>query len=154
MLVGVILERHLSAFLRGASLSSSVLATIALSILLEVLRERLGTHGLRKILSRSTPAASSPWHLHDAGTALMLLVTVSDRHFAALGAAPYADGQGDPRDVSSSAKRPALVASIIDRLYTLTFAIGAGMPAARGRPSRHHLRRASIDGRESPRLRL
>jgi branched-chain amino acid transport system permease protein len=132
MLVGVLLERTLFRFLRGASLSSSVLATIALSIFLENLALNIWGPRPQKIIS---PFESGGIELLGIFTTpdrlLMLFLTflmvlilhVCLRH-THTGKAIRATFQ--------QREAAALVGINIDHLYTLTFAVGAGLAALAG----------------------
>ena len=132
MLVGVILERTLFRILRGASLSSSVLATIALSILLENIALNVWGPRPQKILSPFETGSieflgifTTPERL------LMLLVTVLIVILLHLGLRHTQTGKAI-RATFQQREAAALVGIDIDRLYTLTFAIGAGLAALAG----------------------
>ena len=132
MLVGVILERTLFRILRGASLSSSVLATIALSIFLENLALNVWGPRPQKILSPFETGSieflgvfTTPERL------LMLFVTVLIVILLHLGLRHTQTGKAI-RATFQQREAAALVGIDIDRLYTLTFAIGAGLAALAG----------------------
>jgi branched-chain amino acid transport system permease protein len=132
MLVGVILERTLFRILRGASLSSSVLATIALSIFLENLALNVWGPRPQKILSPFETGSieflgifTTPERL------LMLFVTVLIVILLHLGLRHTQTGKA-VRATFQQREAAALVGIDIDRLYTLTFAIGAGLAALAG----------------------
>jgi branched-chain amino acid transport system permease protein len=132
MLVGVILERTLFRILRGASLSSSVLATIALSIFLENLALNVWGPRPQKILSPFETGSieflgifTTPERL------LMLFATVLIVILLHLGLRHTQTGKA-VRATFQQREAAALVGIDIDRLYTLTFAIGAGLAALAG----------------------
>jgi branched-chain amino acid transport system permease protein len=132
MLLGVILERTLFRLLRGASLSSSVLATIALSIFLENLALNVWGPRPQKILSPFETGSieflgifTTPERL------LMLFVTVLIVILLHLGLRHTQTGKAI-RATFQQREAAALVGIDIDRLYTLTFAIGAGLAALAG----------------------
>jgi branched-chain amino acid transport system permease protein len=132
MLIGVILERTLFRMLRGASLSSSVLATIALSIFLENLALNVWGPRPQKILSPFDTGSleflgifTTPERL------LMLLATVVIVILLHLGLRHTQTGKAI-RATFQQREAAALVGIDIDRLYTLTFAIGAGLAALAG----------------------
>jgi branched-chain amino acid transport system permease protein len=132
MLVGVILERTLFRLLRGASLSSSVLATIALSIFLENLALNVWGPRPQKILSPFETGSieflgifTTPERL------LMLFATVLIVILLHLGLRHTQTGKAI-RATFQQREAAALVGIDIDRLYTLTFAIGAGLAALAG----------------------
>jgi branched-chain amino acid transport system permease protein len=132
MLVGIILERTLFRILRGASLSSSVLATIALSIFLENLALNVWGPRPQKILSPFETGSieflgifTTPERL------LMLFVTVLIVILLHLGLRHTQTGKAI-RATFQQREAAALVGIDIDRLYTLTFAIGAGLAALAG----------------------
>ncbi len=132
MLIGVILERTLFRILRGASLSSSVLATIALSIFLENLALNVWGPRPQKILSPFETGSieflgifTTPERL------LMLFVTVLIVILLHLGLRHTQTGKAI-RATFQQREAAALVGIDIDRLYTLTFAIGAGLAALAG----------------------
>jgi branched-chain amino acid transport system permease protein len=132
MLVGVVLERTLFRMLRGASLSSSVLATIALSIFLENLALNVWGPRPQKILSPFETGSleflgifTTPERL------LMLSVTVAIVILLHLGLRHTQTGKAI-RATFQQREAAALVGIDIDRLYTLTFAIGAGLAALAG----------------------
>jgi branched-chain amino acid transport system permease protein len=132
MLVGVILERTLFRILRGASLSSSVLATIALSIFLENLALNVWGPRPQKILSPFETGSieflgvfTTPERLLMLfGTILIVILLHLGLHHTQTGKAIRATFQ--------QREAAALVGIDIDRLYTLTFAIGAGLAALAG----------------------
>jgi branched-chain amino acid transport system permease protein len=132
MLVGVILERTLFRILRGASLSSSVLATIALSIFLENLALNVWGPRPQKILSPFETGSieflgvfTTPERLLMLfGTVLIVILLHLGLHHTQTGKAIRATFQ--------QREAAALVGIDIDRLYTLTFAIGAGLAALAG----------------------
>jgi branched-chain amino acid transport system permease protein len=132
MLVAVILERTLFRLLRGASLSSSVLATIALSIFLENLALNVWGPRPQKILSPFEAGSieflgifTTPERL------LMLFATVLIVILLHLGLRHTQTGKAI-RATFQQREAAALVGIDIDRLYTLTFAIGAGLAALAG----------------------
>jgi branched-chain amino acid transport system permease protein len=132
MLIGVILERTLFRLLRGASLSSSVLATIALSIFLENLALNVWGPRPQKILSPFDTGSleflgvfTTPERL------LMLLATVVIVILLHLGLRHTQTGKAI-RATFQQREAAALVGIDIDQLYTLTFAIGAGLAALAG----------------------
>jgi branched-chain amino acid transport system permease protein len=132
MLIGVILERTLFRLLRGASLSSSVLATIALSIFLENLALNVWGPRPQKILSPFETGSleflgvfTTPERL------LMLFATVVIVILLHLGLRHTQTGKAI-RATFQQREAAALVGIDIDRLYTLTFAIGAGLAALAG----------------------
>jgi branched-chain amino acid transport system permease protein len=132
MLVGVILERTLFRLLRGASLSSSVLATIALSIFLENLALNVWGPRPQKILSPFETGSieflgifTTPERL------LMLFATVLIVILLHFGLRHTQTGKAI-RATFQQREAAALVGIDIDRLYTLTFAIGAGLAALAG----------------------
>jgi branched-chain amino acid transport system permease protein len=132
MLLGVILERTLFRLLRGASLSSSVLATIALSIFLENLALNVWGPRPQKILSPFETGSieflgifTTPERL------LMLFVTVLIVILLHLGLRHTQTGKAI-RATFQQREAAALVGIDIDRLYTLTFAIGAGLAGLAG----------------------
>jgi branched-chain amino acid transport system permease protein len=132
MLLGVILERTLFRLLRGASLSSSVLATIALSIFLENLALNVWGPRPQKILSPFETGSiefigifTTPERL------LMLFATVLIVILLHLGLRHTQTGKAI-RATFQQREAAALVGIDIDRLYTLTFAIGAGLAALAG----------------------
>jgi branched-chain amino acid transport system permease protein len=132
MLLGVILERTLFRLLRGASLSSSVLATIALSIFLENLALNVWGPRPQKILSPFETGGieflgifTTPERL------LMLFVTVLIVILLHLGLRHTQTGKAI-RATFQQREAAALVGIDIDRLYTLTFAIGAGLAGLAG----------------------
>jgi branched-chain amino acid transport system permease protein len=132
MIVGVLLERTLFRILRGASLSSSVLATIALSIFLENLA--LNVWGPRPQKIRTPFETGSIEFLGIFTTPerlLMLLVTVIIVVLLHLGLRHTQTGKAI-RATFQQREAAALVGIDIDRLYTLTFAIGAGLAALAG----------------------
>lgn len=132
MLAGVVLERTLFRFLRGASLSSSVLATIALSIFLENLALNVWGPRPQKIHG---PFANN-------GIEFLGIFTTPDRLLMLLAAVLVVIGLhvGLRHTLTGKAIRAtfqqreaaALVGIDIDRLYTLTFAAGAGLAALAG----------------------
>jgi branched-chain amino acid transport system permease protein len=132
MLVGVALERTLFRFLRGASLSSSVLATIALSIFLENLALNVWGPRPQKILS---PFDSGGIELFGIFTTpdrlLMLFLTVVVVAALHVGLRYTQTGKAI-RATFQQREAAALVGINIDYLYTLTFAIGAGLAALAG----------------------
>jgi branched-chain amino acid transport system permease protein len=132
MLAGVVLERTLFRFLRGASLSSSVLATIALSIFLENLALNVWGPRPQKILS---PFDSGGIELFGIFTTpdrlLMLLLTVVVVAALHVGLRYTHTGKAI-RATFQQREAAALVGINIDYLYTLTFAIGAGLAALAG----------------------
>jgi branched-chain amino acid transport system permease protein len=132
MLIGVILERTLFRLLRGASLSSSVLATIALSIFLENLALNIWGPRPQKILS---PFETGSLEFFGVFTTperlLMLLATVVIVILLHLGLRHTQTGKAI-RATFQQREAAALVGIDIDRLYTLTFAIGAGLAALAG----------------------
>jgi len=132
MLLGVILERTLFRLLRGASLSSSVLATIALSIFLKNLALNVWGPRPQKILSPFETGSieflgifTTPERL------LMLFVTVLIVILLHLGLRHTQTGKAI-RATFQQREAAALVGIDIDRLYTLTFAIGAGLAGLAG----------------------
>ena len=132
MIVGVVLERTLFRILRGASLSSSVLATIALSIFLENLA--LNVWGPRP---QKIPTPFETGSIEFAGVfttperLLMLAVTVVIVIFLHLGLRHTQTGKAI-RATFQQREAAALVGIDIDRLYTVTFAIGAGVAGLAG----------------------
>ncbi len=132
MLVGVALERTLFRFLRGASLSSSVLATIALSIFLENLALNVWGPRPQKIQG---PFGSGGIELLGVFTTpdrlLMLAVAVCVVIALHVGLRHTQTGKA-VRATFQQREAAALVGINIDRLYTLTFAIGAGLAALAG----------------------
>jgi len=132
MLVGVVLERTLFRILRGASLSSSILATIALSIFLENLALYVWGARPQKIV---TPFKTGSLEFLGIFTTperlLMLLVTIAIVILLQLGLRYTQTGKAI-RATFQQREAAALVGIDIDRLYTLTFAIGAGLAALAG----------------------
>jgi branched-chain amino acid transport system permease protein len=132
MLLGVILERTLFRLLRGASLSSSVLATIALSIFLENLALNVWGPRPQKILS---PFETSGIEFLGVFTTpdrlLMLFATALIVILLHIGLRHTQTGKAI-RATFQQREAAALVGIDIDRLYTLTFAIGAGLAALAG----------------------
>jgi branched-chain amino acid transport system permease protein len=132
MIVGVVLERTLFRILRGASLSSSVLATIALSIFLENLA--LNVWGPRP---QKIPTPFETGSIEFAGVfttperLLMLTVTVVIVILLHVGLRHTQTGKAI-RATFQQREAAALVGIDIDRLYTLTFAIGAGVAGLAG----------------------
>jgi branched-chain amino acid transport system permease protein len=132
MIVGVVLERTLFRILRGASLSSSVLATIALSIFLENLA--LNVWGPRP---QKIPTPFETGSIEFAGVfttperLLMLAVTVVIVILLHVGLRHTQTGKAI-RATFQQREAAALVGIDIDRLYTLTFAIGAGVAGLAG----------------------
>ncbi|RXT33367.1 branched-chain amino acid ABC transporter permease [Bradyrhizobium betae] len=132
MIVGVVLERTLFRILRGASLSSSVLATIALSIFLENLA--LNVWGPRP---QKIPTPFETGSIAFAGVfttperLLMLAVTVVIVILLHVGLRHTQTGKAI-RATFQQREAAALVGIDIDRLYTLTFAIGAGVAGLAG----------------------
>jgi branched-chain amino acid transport system permease protein len=132
MLLGVILERTLFRLLRGASLSSSVLATIALSIFLENLALNVWGPRPQKILSPfETGGIEFLGVFTTPDRLLMLFVTVLIVILLHLGLRHTQTGKAI-RATFQQREAAALVGIDIDRLYTLTFAIGAGLAALAG----------------------
>jgi len=132
MIVGIVLERTLFRILRGASLSSSVLATIALSIFLENLA--LNVWGPRP---QKIPTPFETGSIEFAGVfttperLLMLAVTVVIVILLHVGLRHTQTGKAI-RATFQQREAAALVGIDIDRLYTLTFAIGAGVAGLAG----------------------
>jgi branched-chain amino acid transport system permease protein len=132
MIVGVVLERTLFRILRGASLSSSVLATIALSLFLENLA--LNVWGPRP---QKIPTPFETGSIEFAGVfttperLLMLAVTVVIVILLHVGLRHTQTGKAI-RATFQQREAAALVGIDIDRLYTLTFAIGAGVAGLAG----------------------
>src|SRR3954447_9727088 len=132
MLLGIFLERTLFRLLRGASLSSSVLATIALSIFLENLA--LNVWGPRP---QKIPTPFETGSIEFAGVfttperLLMLAVTVVIVILLHVGLRHTQTGKAI-RATFQQREAAALVGIDIDRLYTLTFAIGAGVAGLAG----------------------
>jgi branched-chain amino acid transport system permease protein len=132
MVVGVILERTLFRILRGASLSSSVLATIALSIFLENLALNVWGPRPQKILSPfETGSIEFLGIFTTPDRLLMLFATVLIVILLHLGLRHTQTGKAI-RATFQQREAAALVGIDIDRLYTLTFAIGAGLAALAG----------------------
>jgi branched-chain amino acid transport system permease protein len=132
MLLGIILERTLFRLLRGASLSSSVLATIALSIFLENLALNVWGPRPQKILSPfETGGIEFLGIFTTPDRLLMLFVTVLIVILLHLGLRHTQTGKAI-RATFQQREAAALVGIDIDRLYTLTFAIGAGLAALAG----------------------
>ena len=132
MLFGVVLERTLFRLLRGAPLSSSVLATIALSIFLENLALHVWGPRPQKILSPFPPGGIEIGSVFTTpDRLLMLAVTVAI--VAALHLAlTYTTTGKAVRATFQNREAAALVGIDIDRLYTLTFAVGGGLAALAG----------------------
>src|SRR3954452_337583 len=132
MIVGVVLERTLFRILRGASLSSSVLATIALSIFLENLAPNVWGPRPQKI---PTPFETGSIEFAGVFTTperlLMLTVTVVIVILLHVGLRHTQTGKAI-RATFQQREAAALVGIDIDRLYTLTFAIGAGVAGLAG----------------------
>jgi branched-chain amino acid transport system permease protein len=132
MLLGVILERTLFRLLRGASLSSSVLATIALSIFLENLALNVWGPRPQKILSPfETGGIEFLGIFTTPDRLLMLFVTVLVVILLHLGLRHTQTGKAI-RATFQQREAAALVGIDINRLYTLTFAIGAGLAGLAG----------------------
>lgn len=131
MIVGVVLERTLFRILRGASLSS-VLATIALSIFLENLALNVWGPRPQKI---PTPFETGSIEFSGVFTTperlLMLAVTVVIVILLHVGLRHTQTGKAI-RATFQQREAAALVGIDIDRLYTLTFAIGAGVAGLAG----------------------
>ena len=132
MLLGVILERTLFRLLRGASLSSSVLATIALSIFLENLALNVWGPRPQKILSPfETGGIEFLGIFTTPDRLLMLFVTVLVVILLHVGLRHTQTGKAI-RATFQQREAAALVGIDINRLYTLTFAIGAGLAGLAG----------------------
>jgi branched-chain amino acid transport system permease protein len=132
MLVGAALERTLFRFLRGASLSSSVLATIALSIFLENLALNVWGPRPQKIHSPfDTGGIEILGIFTTPDRLLMLLLTVVVVAALHVGLRYTHTGKAI-RATFQQREAAALVGINIDYLYTLTFAIGAGLAALAG----------------------
>jgi branched-chain amino acid transport system permease protein len=132
MLLGVILERTLFRLLRGASLSSSVLATIALSIFLENLALNVWGPRPQKILSPfETGSIEFLGIFTTPDRLLMLFATVLIVILLHIGLRHTQTGKAI-RATFQQREAAALVGIDIDRLYTLTFAIGAGLAGLAG----------------------
>jgi branched-chain amino acid transport system permease protein len=132
MLLGVILERTLFRLLRGASLSSSVLATIALSIFLENLALNVWGPRPQKILSPFETGGIEFFGIFTTpDRLLMLFATVLIVILLHIGLRHTQTGKAI-RATFQQREAAALVGIDIDRLYTLTFAIGAGLAALAG----------------------
>lgn len=132
MLVGVLLERTLFRVLRGAPLTNSVLATIALSIFLENLA--LNVWGPRPQKIESPFDIESIEFLNISTTPdrlLMLAVTVVVVILLHLGLHHTRTGKSI-RATFQQREAAALVGININGLYTLTFALGAGLAALAG----------------------
>jgi branched-chain amino acid transport system permease protein len=132
MLVGVALERTLFRFLRGASLSSSVLATIALSIFLENLALNVWGPRPQKILSPFDSGGIELFGIFTTPDRLLMLfltvIVVAVLHVSLR----YTHTGKAIRATFQQREAAALVGINIDYLYTLTFAIGAGLAALAG----------------------
>jgi len=132
MIVGVLLERTLFRILRGASLSSSVLATIALSIFLENLALNVWGPRPQKIRTPFDTGSIEFLGIFTTPERLMMLaVTVLIVILLQLGLRHTQTGKAI-RATFQQREAAALVGIDIDRLYTVTFAIGAGLAALAG----------------------
>jgi branched-chain amino acid transport system permease protein len=132
MMVGVVFERTLFRFLRGASLSSSVLATIALSIFLENLALNIWGPRPQKIISPFDTSSIELFGIFTTPDRLLMLfmtfVVVLALHFCLR----YTHTGKAIRATFQQREAAALVGINIDHLYTLTFAVGAGLAALAG----------------------
>ena len=132
MVLGVLLERTLFRLLRGAPLSSSVLATIALSIFLENLALHVWGPRPQKIIGPFSPQGLEFWTIFTTPDRLLVLaVTAVVVVLLHLGLTHTVTGKSI-RATFQNHEAAALVGIDIDKLYTLTFAAGAGLAALAG----------------------
>jgi branched-chain amino acid transport system permease protein len=132
MLVGVVLERTLFRFLRGASLSSSVLATIALSIFLENLALNIWGPRPQKIISPFDTGSIELFGIFTTPDRLLMLFLTFVVVLALHVCLRYTHTGKAIRATFQQREAAALVGINIDHLYTLTFAVGAGLAALAG----------------------
>lgn len=132
MLVGVVLERTLFRVLRGASLSSSVLATIALSIFMENLALHIWGPRPQKIAGPFDSGGLEFLGIFTTPDRLLMLgMTVAVVLCLHLALRYTMTGKAI-RATFQQREAAALAGINIDALYTLTFAIGAGLAALAG----------------------
>jgi branched-chain amino acid transport system permease protein len=132
MLLGILLERTLFRLLRGASLSSSVLATIALSIFLENLALHVWGPRPQKIPSPFEPGGIEAFGIFTTPDRLLMLGITAAVVVCLHGALHYTTTGKAVRATFQQREAAALVGIDIEKLYTLTFAIGAGLAALAG----------------------
>jgi branched-chain amino acid transport system permease protein len=132
MALGLCLERTLFRVLRGASLSSSVLATIALSIFLESVALHIWGPRPQKILSPFEPGGIEFLGVFTTPDRLLMLVVTAIVVLSLHLCLRYTRTGKAVRATFQQREAAALVGIDIDRLYTLTFAIGAGLAGLAG----------------------
>jgi branched-chain amino acid transport system permease protein len=132
MLAGVALERTLFRFLRGASLSSSVLATIALSIFLENLALNIWGPRPQKIISPFDTGSIELFGIFTTPDRLLMLFLTFVVVLALHVCLRHTHTGKAIRATFQQREAAALVGINIDHLYTLTFAVGAGLAALAG----------------------
>jgi branched-chain amino acid transport system permease protein len=132
MAVGVLLERTLFRLLRGASLSSSVLATIALSIFLENLALNIWGPRPQKIISPFESGGIELFGIFTTPDRLLMLFLTFAMVLILHICLRYTHTGKAIRATFQQREAAALVGINIDYLYTLTFAVGAGLAALAG----------------------